>query len=208
MLACSFAAFASPLPCLGCAPRPLVPPAAPMVDAYARALDRGDADALYDMMSAASRRAVSRPELGRILAGQRQELARHARALRSPDAVTRTEAQLVLGEGEIVTLELGDGSFRVAAADALPGAARTPAQALGQLRQVLARRSYAGLLRTLSPRTGSALERDLRSLVDGLAEPAALDIEVVGDEASVELPGGHRVKLRREDGVWYVDDLD
>jgi len=63
-------------------------------------------------------------------------------------------------------------------------------------------------VRVLSPRTRAALERDLRSLVQGLREPDALRVDVVGDSATVELSGGHRVTLRREDGVWYVDDFN
>ena len=39
-------------------------------------------------------------------------------------------------------------------------------------------------------------------------EPDALDVEVVGDSAVFDIPGGHQVTLRREDGIWYVDDFD
>src|SRR5690606_38469092 len=109
-------------------------------------------------------------------------------------------------DGEVVTLDLEEGGFRVTAADALPAAAKTPEQALGQLRRVLARRSYAGLLRVLSPRTRAAIEQDLRTLVDGLEEPDSLDVEIVGDRATVTVPGGHHVILQRQDGVWHVDD--
>jgi hypothetical protein len=90
----------------------------------------------------------------------------------------------------------------------LPAGARTPNEALEQLRRVLARRSYAGLMRVLSPATRSAIESDLRSLVDGLAHPDGLDVQVSGDAASVQIQGGHFVKLRRDSGVWKVEDFD
>lgn len=185
-----------------------VPETEPVVVAYARALESGDAAELYGMLSAESRRSVSRAELERILGEQKNELVAHAREVREGSKRTAAEANLRFADGEVVSLALEGGNFRVASADALPGAARTPSQALGELRRVLARRSYAGLLRVLSPATRAAMERDLRSLVDGLAEPDALPIEVVGDAAVVVLPGGHEVKLRREDGVWHVDDFD
>jgi hypothetical protein len=63
-------------------------------------------------------------------------------------------------------------------------------------------------MRVLSPSTRSAVESDLRSLVDGLAQPDGLDVQVSGDVASVQLQGGHSVKLRREAGVWKVEDFD
>ena len=73
---------------------------------------------------------------------------------------------------------------------------------------MLARRSYAGLLRVLSPATRSVLENDLRGLVIGLRSPGALDLVITGDAASVQLHGGHQVKLRRNGGIGHVEDFD
>ena len=103
---------------------------------------------------------------------------------------------------------LEGGAFRISAADALPADSRTVVQALGQLRKVLARRSYQGLLRVLTPRSRAAMEEDLRSLVIGLEQPEGLDVELSGETATVVLPGGHLVKLRKEAGVWRVEDFD
>src|SRR5262249_58777916 len=120
----------------------------------------------------------------------------------------KAHARVRYPDGEEATLDLEDGRFRIAAADALPAGARTPAQALEQLRRVLARRSYAGLLRVLSPATRSAIENDIRSLVEGLEQPEGLEVQVAGDTATVQIPGGHEVKLRREAGVWRGGDFD
>ncbi len=193
---------------VGCVGGSSVPEPRPVVDAYADAIERGDADAVWEMMTEESRRAISREELGRVLRDQKTELGEHAKGLGSEERVISATAEVRYDDGEVVSLDLDDGEFRVTAADALPAAARTPAQALTQLRRVLARRSYPGLLRVLSPRTRAAIERDLRSLVEGLDEPDALDVEVVGDSAVIEVPGGHQVRLKREDGIWYVDDFD
>jgi len=63
-------------------------------------------------------------------------------------------------------------------------------------------------LRFVSAATRSSMENDLRSLVDGLDEPGTLDVKVSGDEAQVPVPGGHHVKLKRDGGVWRIEDFD
>jgi hypothetical protein len=187
-----------------------IPPPEEALRAYAAAAAKGDADAIYDMLSEKSRRSLSREEVRKIVAEERAELADQAKAVSAPEVVAKmkTQARVRYPDGEDAALTLEDDTFRIAAADALPAGARTPEQALEQLRRVLARRSYAGLMRVLTPATRSAIESDLRSLVEGLEHPEGLEIQVAGDTATVQIPGGHEVKLRRDAGVWKVDDFD
>ena len=117
-------------------------------------------------------------------------------------------ARLRFADGEEAALDLHDGRYWVTAAGTLPGGARTPEQAIEQLRRVLARRSYAGLMRVLSATTRAAIENDMRTLVDGLTESGALPVQLSGDAALVPVPGGHQIKLKREGGIWRVEDFD
>jgi hypothetical protein len=161
------------------------------------------------MMDERGRRALSRDEVRRMVADEKAELVDQSRVLVGAQVVIRSRARVRFADGEDAMLIADErGVFRIASADALPAAARTPEQALEQLRRVLARRSYAGLLRVLSPSTRSAIENDLRALVLGLKSPDGLEVIVTGDVASVQLPGGHEVKLRRESGIWHVEDFD
>ena len=178
------------------------------VRAYEAAAAKGDARAIHAMLSARSRQSLAVSDVERILADERAELQAQAKAMQDANAIVRASARVRYADGEDATLDLEDGRFRVSSADALPAGARTPSEALEQLRRVLARRSYAGLMRVLSPSTRSAVESDLRSLVDGLAHPEGLDVQVSGDVAQVQIQGGHFVKLRRESGVWKVEDFD
>jgi hypothetical protein len=178
------------------------------VQAYAAAAARGDADAIYGMLSEKGQRSLSREEVRRLVTEEKQELGEQAKALSAPGLAVKAQARVRWPDGEDATLELEGGTFHISAADALPAGARTPAQVLEQLRRVLARRSYAGLLRVLSPSTRSAIENDLRSLVEGLEHPEGLEVDLAGDRATVQIPGGHEVKLRREAGVWHVEDFD
>lgn len=175
---------------------------------YAEAAARGDADGIYDMMSDSARKSRSRDDVRKIVADERSELADQAKAISAPGARVEATARLRFEDGEETALDLREGRFWVTSAGALPGGARTPEEALDQLRRVLARRSYAGLMRVLTPATRAAVEQDLRSLVVGLEKPETLGVETTGDTANITVPGGHHVRLVREGGIWRVDDFD
>jgi hypothetical protein len=178
------------------------------VRAYQDAAQKGDSRAIYAMLSDRARQSLRPADVDRIVADEKIELATQARAMGDAALNVRASARVRYPDGEDATLDLEGGAFRVSSADALPAAARSPAEALEQLRRALARRSYAALMRVLSSSTRSAIESDLRSLVDGLAHPDGLDVQVSGDGASVQIQGGHFVKLRRDGGIWKVEDFD
>ncbi len=190
-----------------CAPQ-TVPDPRDAARAYARAAYRGDADALYAMMTLASRHDRSANDIRAVVATERPELAEQGQAFAAADVRVDATARLRYADGEEAALELRDGRYWVTAAGALPGGGRTPEEAIEQLRRVLARRSYDGLMRVLSPATRAAVENDVRGLVDGLGEPSELPVTVTGDAAVVGVPGGHQVRLKRQEGVWRVEDFD
>jgi len=199
--------FALLLALAGCASSD-VPDPRSAAHVYAEAAARGDADAIYGMMTKAAQKQRTKDDVRKIVLAEREELVEQARALGSKDARVEATARLKFEDGEEAALDLKDGRFYVTSAGALPGGARTPEQALDQLRRVVARRSYAGLMRVLSPATRAAMEQDLRTLVDGLERPETLPVQVTGDNATVSVPGGHHVRLKRDGGVWRVDDFD
>jgi hypothetical protein len=193
---------------LGACASASVPDPRDAASAYAGAAAKGDADAIYAMMSDSAREGRSVEEVRRVVSDERAELSDQAKAIDSRDARVSATARLRYEDGEEAALELRDGRYWVTAAGALPGGGRTPEEALDQLRRVLARRSYAGLMRVLSPATRAMIEQDLRTMVTGLDKPGTLEVQQNGDSAEVTVPGGHHVKLKREGGIWRVDDFD
>jgi hypothetical protein len=175
---------------------------------YAAAAKKGDADAIYAMMTKSARAERSQRDVETMVAGERTELAEQGAALTSKDARVEATARLRFEDGEEAALDLDEGRYFVSASGALPGGARTPEEALDQLRRVAARRSYAGLMRVLSPATRAMIEADLRTLVTGLEKPDTLSVKVSGDTAVVTVPGGHLVRLKRDGGIWRVDYFD
>jgi len=191
----------------GCA-RAKLPDVRDAARAYEAAVRRSDAAALYGMLSESGRRGYRAADVEKIVADERVELIDRSHALAEPTSVVRASARVGFDDGEEANLDWEEGEFRVTSAGGLPAAARTPAQALEQLRKALSRRSYASLLRVLSPATRTAIETDLRALTGGLAHPEGLDVQVSGDVASVQIEGGHVVRLRLERGTWKVEDFD
>lgn len=176
--------------------------------AYARAAERGDAQAIYGMLTKEAQRTYGRAGTRQLVTDERAELRRAGRALASPNTTVRATARVRYSDGEVATLQIDNGRFRVASADALPAGARTPTEALAEFRKVLAERSYSGLMRVLTLEKRSSVNTDLRSLVMGLDQPETLDVKINGNTAEVRIPGGHLIKLKREEGVWRVDDFD
>lgn len=176
--------------------------------AFAEAAKKGDADALYEMLSEKGKRTLTREDVHRIVADEKAELADQGKSLGGGSITVKAEARVKFADGEEASLSVEKDGYKITAVDALPAAADTPAQALGELRRVLARRSYPGLVRVLSPAMRTAIEDYLRGLVEGLENPEGLDIQVTGDTAVVNLPGGHRVRLKRAEGKWHIEDVD
>ena len=192
---------------LGCAGQ-RVPDPKVTARAYASAAQRGDADAIYALLTPEGQRALGRAGTKQLVQESKSELRRTAQAIQSDDARVEASAEARFSDGESATLVLEQGRFFVDAASLLPARPRTPSQALSGLRRALARRSYPALMALMSGDSRGALESDVGSLVSGLSHPETLDIQVNGDAAEVQLPSGHRVMLKREAGIWRVLDFD
>lgn len=205
-LLCAFLPLLALATGTGCG-RPALPDPRDAAREYALKAARGDADGVYDMLSTKAQRTYGRKGVQKLVADAKPELEAQARGLNGGGTSVEATATVPLANGDHVQLSLEQGEFRVASGGTLPSGARTPAQALEDLRRALSRRSYAALLRTLSSETRGSMETDLRSLVDGLENAETLDVKIDGDRAEVEVPGGHAVTLKREGGVWRVDDV-
>jgi hypothetical protein len=191
----------------GCAGEGLPDPRTTAND-FARAAQSNDAHAVYALMTADARATFGLAGTVRLLSDGRKEIVEHAKAMASPSSSVRATAEVRYVDGEVAVLAVERGGYRVSAAAGLPAGARTPSQALGELRGALSRRSYPALIRLLSSETRTALEGDLRTLVTGLERPDALSVKIHGETAEVEVPGGHKVLLKREAGVWRIHDFD
>lgn len=191
----------------GCAETRLPDPM-PVARRFAEAARSSDSDRIYALLSSEAQRDFGRQGTRALVEQAKAELGRQGTALLAPGSRVQASAEIRFDDGESALFELEDGAFRLSSLGALPSRARSPAEALGDFRRALARRSYPALLGVLSLETRAALEGDLKSLVEGLENPEALDVKISGESAVVKVPGGHEVKLRRDSGVWKIQDFD
>lgn len=190
-----------------CAPKPLPDPRL-TARRWVDAVQAGDADATYALLTDTARRQHGRDGVARLLAADRRELLSLGQAAMASTAVLTTRADVRFGGDRTARVVLEEGRFRVAAAAALPAGAESPRDALRELREVLVQRSFAGLLRVLTRQSAESLDGGLEDLIEALAEPSTAQIEVEGRRATARLPGGHSVTLEREDGIWRVKEFD
>jgi hypothetical protein len=190
-----------------CAPKALPDPRV-AARRWVEAVQANDKEAVYALLTDAARRAHGRDGVGRLLATDRDEMLGLARATTASTALLETHADVTFAGDRTARVVLEEGRFRVAAAAALPAGAESPRDALRELRDVLAQRSFAGLLRVLTKESAQSLDGGLEDVVEALAEPSTVSIDVEGRRATARLPGGHSVTLEREDGIWRVKEFD
>jgi hypothetical protein len=193
----------------GCAHGSSIPDPRAAAEAYASAADHGDADAIYGMLSKRSQATTSKAEVQASVGAARAELKDQAAEIRKAEASIVAVARLRFEDGSEASLTMEDGRFRVASAGVMPGGGATPEEALAAFRETLKRRSYPAMLRMMTPQVRASVEAQIRGLVDALEDPSAVQVPATtGDELEIKLKDGHRVKLKRENKVWYVENFE
>jgi hypothetical protein len=191
------------LACAGSVPDP-----APVAARFAEASRKGDHQAVYQLLSKQAQRCLGAERVKQLVTEQRSELANNANQLTAKTARTQVSIRARFVDGDTAMLAVEQGELRVESAAALPSHATTPQQALVELREVLSRRSYPGLLNVLTENSATGFEGQLQSLVEALGDAHSLQIEVKDERAVVTLPHGHSVELRKENGLWKVHDFE
>ncbi len=175
---------------------------------YTEAIESSPEEA-YDLLSQEQRARMSRQEFVETAQEHPEEVEAQARQLglqlAEPIPVW---AEIRLADGEVVTLVLEEGEWRIADGPAGAISLASPLQTVRALRRSLRRRSYAAVLRVLSREARSQLEDEITRIIDGLEDEEDLRIEVTGNRARVIYDENHFIELVREDGAWVVVDMN
>lgn len=184
------------------------PPSDTLV-AYADAVAAGDADRAYALSSREIRDRMTLDAFRERMRENHEELAAEARALKArAQEAMRARAALHLRNGETIALALEDGEWAIEGGVLDAPGLRTPRDAVVAFRQALSRRDFAGILRVLSRQRRAQIAAEISRVVESSADEADMQIEVDGDQATVNLTDGGQVQLVREGGEWHIVDVD
>lgn len=179
------------------------------LERYVAAIEAGDYDAAYDLLSREQQARVSREEFRRAAEEQAEEVRDQARQLRRQMAEpVPVRAEIQGPGGETATFVLEEGRWRIAEGAAGSVALDTPIQAVRALRRSLQRRSYQAILRVLGREARAVLEDEISRVIEGLSDEEELRVEVMGNRARILYDENHFLDLVREDGEWVVVDID
>ncbi len=218
-LALVVASAALAAPSLGCARTASIPDPRAAAEAWAAAVEKCtnkgdggacDPEAIHAMLTKRSRATMTKAEVAAALKDSSRELAAQATGVREAKDQITTVAVLRYEDGTEASLVLEADGFRVANAVHVPGPSKSPEEAVAGFRVALKQRSYPAVLRLLSPTLRATVEAQLAGLEKAIPDDPkkVVPSDQKGDVIDVPLENGHRLRLKRIDGSWYIDDFE
>jgi hypothetical protein len=194
---------------LACASGPARPAGDPerVLAQFLSAVREDKLDAAYALLHPELRRTISRERFAEQARDNKQELLDLAEQLERVDELLRVEAKVTTARGEVVTVVLEDGEYRIAGGVLDAHALATPLDAVSELRRALQRESLPLLLHVLSSERRAAWLAAFGETLERTEDPLDLRVEIHGDTAIVYLSGGGEIHLRKEADRWHVHDV-
>ncbi len=192
-----------------------------VLSAYATAVEQGDAEAAYALLSAEARATLSFTDFAKMLRDHPEELRALASALRRPSGDALVRASLTAANGETLELVMEDGRWRLEAEALDLYGQSTPLAAVRTFIRAVAHQRWDVLLKLVPEEQAEGLDaeklraswegeqrRDLEQLVQALqaALPTA-EVELLGDRATLSYGATGTVELLRESGRWKIEDF-
>ena len=172
----------------GCGGGQALSPAHDTARAYADAVRRGDANAVYALMDEETRASLSLDDLRRQMTDAAEELREQATAVEAAlgdPQLVETRASVPLRTGQQAILVIEGERWRLVGTLLDSVSLATPEDAVMAFRSALERRSLPSISRILARQPRSEIDAQIeRFLLDTEDEPA-LDVDIQGNEATV-----------------------
>lgn len=192
-----------------------------VLHAYARALQDGEADSAYRLLSDEARRGISLEAFRRLVSDDPDGVREIGRALDRSTAAPVVNATVTTPGGEQLDLVLENGRWRVDASTVDLYPQDTPRRAIQGFIRAVERKRYDVVMRYvptshqegLDPAKLQAawegLEKDeIQQVVAALKQSlAAATIEETGERATMPYGAG-TLELVREHGLWKIESFD
>jgi hypothetical protein len=191
------------------------------LQAYARALEKGNAKDAYALLSDGAQKSMPFETFERMVKENPEDVKAIARALLRPSGTAQVSATVTAPDGQTLLLRFENGKWRVDRSAIDLYAQDTPEAALATFVRAFENKRYDVLLRFVPDSKREGLDRDkLKTAFEGeqleevqritQAIKAALPtatIERLDDRATMSYGAGGTVELLREHGIWKIEEF-
>ena len=191
------------------------------VDAYVRALEVGDYDRAYELMSDHYKKDHPKDEFVRMMRESPRDVKETAERLKSDKREVDVRATYVFGDlHDQMSLVEEDGAWRIDTNPLDYYPQDTPKNALRSFIRAVDNKRWDVLVRFVPKAYGMTAEQlktefegDRRSEINDLllklhgALENATPIQVEGDEARLQYADRAEIVFKKEDGSWKIDDF-
>jgi len=192
-----------------------------VLKAYVAAVERGDLDRAYLLMSESYRKQHNKEDFVRMLTEQRRQARRTLARLKASPQRVNVEARLSYGDNDSLRLVLDRGVWRIASDPLDFYSQRTPAEALRSFIRAIERRRYDIVLRFVPNKWAESMtieklkaqwegskRGEVETLLKNLKANLNAPIHRAGSTASLAYGDRFEVRFVREDGIWKIEDPD
>jgi hypothetical protein len=207
---------------MGCASTSVSSPRG-VLRAYADALSDGRADDAYRMLSEEARRGITLEAFRVLVKQNKSEAIELGKSLGRPTEDPYVTATVPLASGEVLTLVLEDGRWKVDGAALDFYSQATPRQAIVGFLRAFSRRRWDVLLKYTPDAHKDGLTEDRLKAAWGEGKPEGKRVEEIveaikqslptstieetGDRATMVYGSAGTVLMVREQGAWKIEDL-
>lgn len=180
------------------------------VDAYCRAVEREDADAVYAMLDEEARMGMDREAFEAWFARHHESILEQAQELKAQARAEafEVEAAVPVRGGQEARVGWFDGGWYLTQEVPARSAQSTPRETLEALQQAIEEEDLEELLRLLSADLRGQYLRELQALGSRTRDSQDKAIVAHGDQADILLDNGDRILLVREEGVWKISGYE
>jgi hypothetical protein len=191
----------------GCGGSQALRPAHDTARAYADAVRRGDAEAVYALLDEETRASLTLDDLRAQMAEAPEELREQAAAVEAAlgdPQLVETRASVPLRTGQHAVLVIEGERWRLVGTLLDAVSLATPEDAVMAFRSALERRSLSSIGRILARAPRAEIDAQIERFLLDTEDQPALDVDIQGNEATVRTASGRVIRMVREAGEWHV----
>jgi len=182
------------------------PPPRTALESWRAALQRGDAQAAWSLLSAEERRRTPLDEFRRRWEAASDERRALAAALAKAPAPTLS-AQ-VTQDGRSLAVVAEGTAWRIVAPRSAELGGATPADLLARIVAAFERRDADAIVRLFADPLRSAVERELAERLEGLRSLSRQPVTPDATRLRLRYGGRYYIELVKEGGTWLISDLN